>query len=211
MDIEWLEDSPPLEFQIPPGTSHPDTHSVKHDNKELLEEKEQQQTICQKAPKRKTKKRISQDERVPHWAYELESKRLAVEDRHTAAIEKLAVSLTKIQEDIRIYMTELGTEEQCIAFSEDRGLISATKNCRYHRYTDIKRMENQQERPKIGGPGKVLQIDEKGSIIHTDCWRAYDSLPTHGYIHKKVNHSKPDNPFIAEDVYPAHKRASGGI
>ncbi|CAG4952211.1 unnamed protein product [Colias eurytheme] len=104
MDIEWLEDSPPLEFQIPPGTSHPDTHSVKHDNKELLEEKEQQQTICQKAPKRRTKKRISQDERVPHWAYELESKRLAVEERHTAAIEKLAVSLTKIQEDIHIYI-----------------------------------------------------------------------------------------------------------
>ncbi|CAG4958825.1 unnamed protein product [Colias eurytheme] len=89
MEIEWLEDSPPLELQIPPGTSHPDTHSVKHDNKELSVEK--QQTICQKAPKRKTKKRISQDERVPHWAYELERKRLAVEERHTAAIEKLAV------------------------------------------------------------------------------------------------------------------------
>ncbi|CAG4920008.1 unnamed protein product [Colias eurytheme] len=234
-------------------------------------------------------------------------------------------------------LAELGTVEQCIAFSEDRGLISATKNCRYHRspmtiltskgsvcrtksckkrmvarsigtwFENIKlplpvvfklmycyardydyyqariecssrsrgiavseaticdwysycretvvvhQLENQQERPKIGGPGKVVQLDEskfgrrkynrgrrveghwvlgmvddetnelrlevcpnnersaevliplikkhvaEGSIIHTDCWRAYDSLPTHGYIHKKVNHSNPENPFIAED------------
>ncbi|CAK1597651.1 unnamed protein product [Parnassius mnemosyne] len=106
---------------------------------------------------------------------------------------------------------------------------------------------------KIGGPGKVVQIDEskfgkrkynkgrhieghwvlgliedgsedlrlevcpenvrsaevlvpliqkhviEGSIIHTDCWRAYDCLGSYGYIHKKVNHSDPDNPFVAPD------------
>lgn len=38
-----------------------------------------------------------------------------------------------------------------------------------------------------------------GSIIHTDMWRAYNSLSSHGYIHKKVNHSDPENPFVAED------------
>lgn len=40
---------------------------------------------------------------------------------------------------------------------------------------------------------------EPGTTIHTDCWRAYDCLSQHGYIHKKVNHSDPDSPFIAED------------
>lgn len=40
---------------------------------------------------------------------------------------------------------------------------------------------------------------EKGTIIHTDCWKAYDCLADHGYIHKKVNHSDPDNPFVAPD------------
>ncbi|CAK1597792.1 unnamed protein product [Parnassius mnemosyne] len=106
---------------------------------------------------------------------------------------------------------------------------------------------------KIGGPGKIVQIDESkfgkrkynkgrhieghwvlgmiedgsedlrlevcpdnirsaevlvpliqrhvaaGTTIHTDCWRAYDCLAEHGYTHKKVNHSDPDNPFVAED------------
>ncbi|CAH2042563.1 unnamed protein product, partial [Iphiclides podalirius] len=103
---------------------------------------------------------------------------------------------------------------------------------------------------KIGGPGKVVQIDEskfgkrkynkgrhieghwvlgliedgsedlrlevcpenvrsaevlvpliqkhviEGSIIHTDCWRAYDCLGSYGYIHKKggVHHYPPSPP-----------------
>nr|XP_049701791.1 uncharacterized protein LOC126055654 [Helicoverpa armigera] len=38
----------------------------------------------------------------------------------------------------------------------------------------------------------------EGTIIHTD-WRAYDCLGDHGYIHHKMNHSHPDNPFVAED------------
>lgn len=40
---------------------------------------------------------------------------------------------------------------------------------------------------------------KEGSIIHTDFWRAYDCLANYGYEHKKVNHSDPDNPFVAED------------
>lgn len=40
---------------------------------------------------------------------------------------------------------------------------------------------------------------EKGSIIHTDFWRAYNSLPDFGYIHKRVNHSDPENRFVAPD------------
>lgn len=38
-----------------------------------------------------------------------------------------------------------------------------------------------------------------GSIIHTDSWRAYRSLVNNGYTHKIVNHSDPENPFIAPD------------
>ncbi|XP_061717404.1 uncharacterized protein LOC133525162 [Cydia pomonella] len=36
----------------------------------------------------------------------------------------------------------------------------------------------------------------EGSIIHTDYWRAYMSLPDHGYIHNRVNHSDPVNKFV---------------
>lgn len=39
----------------------------------------------------------------------------------------------------------------------------------------------------------------EGTTIHTDYWKAYDCLAEYGYIHKKVNHSDPDNPFVAED------------
>ncbi|XP_050339519.1 uncharacterized protein LOC126765890, partial [Bactrocera neohumeralis] len=39
----------------------------------------------------------------------------------------------------------------------------------------------------------------KGSVICTDCWKAYDCLASHGYEHRRVNHSDPDNPFVAED------------
>lgn len=40
---------------------------------------------------------------------------------------------------------------------------------------------------------------QEGTTIHTDYWRAYDCLDQYGYIHKKVNHSDPDNPFVAQD------------
>ncbi|XP_017479172.1 PREDICTED: uncharacterized protein LOC108368771 [Rhagoletis zephyria] len=39
----------------------------------------------------------------------------------------------------------------------------------------------------------------EGTTIRTDFWRAYDCLSEHGFIHKKVNHSDPVNPFVAED------------
>ncbi|KAL0830009.1 hypothetical protein ABMA28_003467 [Loxostege sticticalis] len=107
----------------------------------------------------------------------------------------------------------------------------------------IYELENQENRPKIGGPGKNVQIDEgrhieghwvigmiedgnddlrlkvcpdnersaevlvpliqkhvqEGSIIHTDYWRAYMSLPEYGYIHRRVNHSDPTHRFVAPD------------
>ncbi|CAK1587671.1 unnamed protein product [Parnassius mnemosyne] len=37
------------------------------------------------------------------------------------------------------------------------------------------------------------------TTVHTDFWRAYDFLGEHGYIHKKVNYSDPDNPFVIPD------------
>ncbi|XP_050323220.1 uncharacterized protein LOC126755008 [Bactrocera neohumeralis] len=117
----------------------------------------------------------------------------------------------------------------------------------------IFQLDHQEFKGKIGGPGKVVQIDEskfgkrkynkgrrveghwvlgmiedgsedlrlevcpdnvrsaevliplirknvrEGTTIKTDFWRAYECLPEYGYIHKKVNHSDPANPFIAED------------
>lgn len=36
----------------------------------------------------------------------------------------------------------------------------------------------------------IIQANVRpGTTIHSDCWRAYRSLPEHGYIHRTVNHS----------------------
>uniref|UniRef100_A0A6G3MIQ3 Putative transposase-like protein HI-13281 (Trinotate prediction) n=1 Tax=Henneguya salminicola TaxID=69463 RepID=A0A6G3MIQ3_HENSL len=29
-----------------------------------------------------------------------------------------------------------------------------------------------------------------GTIIHSDCWKSYECLSDHGYVHQTVNHSK---------------------
>lgn len=114
-------------------------------------------------------------------------------------------------------------------------------------------LERQEYRGKIGGPGKIVQIDKSkfgkrkynrgrhtdghwvlgmiengsedlrlalcpnnkrgepdllsiilkhvapGTEIHTDCWKAYDNLDREGYVHKKVNHSDSDNPFVSAE------------
>ena len=109
-------------------------------------------------------------------------------------------------------------------------------------------------REMIGGPGKVVQIDESkigkqkyhrghavegqwvfggieedsrkcfiatvenrteetllelikewitlGTIIVSDCWKAYSNLEKHGYIHKTVNHSRE---FVNEEGYDTNK------
>ncbi|KAH7705282.1 hypothetical protein AAVH_27515 [Aphelenchoides avenae] len=38
-----------------------------------------------------------------------------------------------------------------------------------------------------------------GSTIHTDAWKAYSGLSQLGYVHKVVNHSDPENRFVAAD------------
>lgn len=45
----------------------------------------------------------------------------------------------------------------------------------------------------------IQQHIEPGTEIHTDCWRAYDGLERLGYIHRRVNHSDPDNPFVSAE------------
>ncbi|XP_067633239.1 uncharacterized protein [Eurosta solidaginis] len=114
-------------------------------------------------------------------------------------------------------------------------------------------LDQQKQKGKIGGPGKVVQIDEskfgkrkynkgrsveghwvlgmiedgsddlrlevcpkndrsadaliplikkhvvEGTTIRTYFWKAYDCLPKHWYLHSKVNHSDPGNPFVAPD------------
>jgi hypothetical protein len=37
---------------------------------------------------------------------------------------------------------------------------------------------------------------EKGSVIRTDCWKAYDRLPSLNYVHQQVNHSAT---FVTEE------------
>ncbi|XP_036319436.1 uncharacterized protein LOC118733910 [Rhagoletis pomonella] len=136
-------------------------------------------------------------------------------------------------------------------------ILSSATICDWYNYCReavvLYEIDQQEVLGKIGGPGKIVQIDEskfgkrkynkgrrveghwvlgmledgsedirlevcpenirsaevliplikkhvlEGSIICTDYWKAYDCLPNHGYEHRKVNHSDPDNPFVAED------------
>jgi hypothetical protein len=45
----------------------------------------------------------------------------------------------------------------------------------------------------------IQQHIAPGTEIHTDCWKVYDHLNQHGYLHKTVNHSDPDDPFISPE------------
>lgn len=47
--------------------------------------------------------------------------------------------------------------------------------------------------------GIIVKHVEPGSIIHTDCWKAYLGLDKYGYEHHQVNHSDKNNKFIAPD------------
>lgn len=152
-------------------------------------------------------------------------------------------------QDIEYYWARV----QCSSYKEEVALSEATI-CDWYNYCRetivANEIENQENQEQIGGPGRVVQIDESkfgrrkfnrgrqveghwvlgmvdeatnelrlevcpynvrsaevlipiirkhvklGTTIHTDFWRAYDSLPAHGYIHKKVNHSES---FVAED------------
>ena len=42
----------------------------------------------------------------------------------------------------------------------------------------------------------IQQWTEPGTIIVSDCWKAYCNLEKHGYVHRTVNHSKE---FVNED------------
>ncbi|XP_069969220.1 uncharacterized protein [Bactrocera oleae] len=136
-------------------------------------------------------------------------------------------------------------------------ILSSATICDWYNYCReavvLYQVDHQVAVGKIGGPGKIVQIDEskfgkrkynkgrrvkghwvlgmvedgsddlrlevcpdnvrsaevlipliqrhvlQGSIICTDCWKAYDCLSSHGYEHRRVNHSDPENPFVAED------------
>lgn len=128
-------------------------------------------------------------------------------------------------------------------------LLSSTTIAEWYNYCReaifIYELEHQSYDVKIGGPNKIVQIDNckfgkqdehwvlgmvedrsndlrlevcpnnvrtaevlvplikkhvmVGSIIHTDSSKAYDTLPQHGYIHKKVYNSNPINRFVEPD------------
>ncbi|XP_069968781.1 uncharacterized protein [Bactrocera oleae] len=136
-------------------------------------------------------------------------------------------------------------------------ILSSATICDWYNYCReavvLYQVDHQVAVGKIGGPGKIVQIDEskfgkrkynkgrrveghwvlgmvedgsddlrlevcpdnvrsaevlipliqrhvlQGGIICTDCWKAYDCLSSHGYEHRRVNHSDPENPFVAED------------
>ncbi|VEN38309.1 unnamed protein product, partial [Callosobruchus maculatus] len=45
----------------------------------------------------------------------------------------------------------------------------------------------------------IQQWVHPGTEIHTDCWRGYNGLAQHGYIHKTVNHSDEEHGFVGLD------------
>ncbi|XP_047988938.1 uncharacterized protein LOC125234096 [Leguminivora glycinivorella] len=153
-------------------------------------------------------------------------------------------------------MTHLATMKNVVSAAYDKVVSSATVTDWFHFCREVVmvyELEHQRGHGKIGGPNKIVQIDEskfgkrkynrgrfieghwvigmiedgsddlrlevcpnnersaeilvplikkhvaEGSIIHTDYWRAYMSLPEHGYIHRRVNHSDPENRFVAPD------------
>lgn len=51
----------------------------------------------------------------------------------------------------------------------------------------------------------LIQKYVETTTIHTDCWRAYNCLGNFGYIHKKINHSDQEAPFIAPDGTHTHR------
>ncbi|XP_049302073.1 uncharacterized protein LOC125775469 [Bactrocera dorsalis] len=136
-------------------------------------------------------------------------------------------------------------------------ILSTATICDWYSYCReavvLYQIDHEEAVGKIGGPGKVVQIDEskfgkrkynkgrrveghwvlgmvedgsedlkltvcpenvrsaevlipiikkhvaEGSIICTDYWRAYNCLSDHGYEHRRVNQSDPENPFVAPD------------
>ncbi|XP_054730830.1 uncharacterized protein LOC129239389 [Anastrepha obliqua] len=121
--------------------------------------------------------------------------------------------------------------------------LSTATICDWYNYCreaiSLYQIDRQESVDRIGGPGKVVQIDEskfgkrkynkgrrveghwvlgiiedgsedlrlevcRDNICSADVLiplinGAYDCLANYGYEHKKVNHSDPDNPFVAED------------
>ena len=58
------------------------------------------------------------------------------------------------------------------------------------------RMEVSEKRDKDTLQGSIPRNVLPGSIIHSDCWRAYHGLDALGYQHSTVNHSVE---FVAQD------------
>ena len=48
----------------------------------------------------------------------------------------------------------------------------------------------------------------KGTTVCTDHWRAYDCLSQNGYIHEKVNHSDPDQPWVNPEGFHTQRTES---
>ena len=57
-------------------------------------------------------------------------------------------------------------------------------------------MEVCEQRDKITLHGIIQKHVHRGSIIHSDGWRAYQGLEKYGYQHSTVNHKEE---FVAQD------------
>ena len=66
------------------------------------------------------------------------------------------------------------------------------------------RLQTVEDRKKDTLHEVILASVERGSIIHTDQWRAYGGLDALGYIDETVNHSVE---FVSEDGVGRHTQA----
>ncbi|CAH0720891.1 unnamed protein product, partial [Brenthis ino] len=107
MDVEWLEEetqSPLLPDTEPPApaTEHPApaTHTIQSVNPpEVASPREERPPVHTTLPTQRSTSRsqIRRDERVPRWAYDLEERRIAVEERIASALEAMVELMREIK------------------------------------------------------------------------------------------------------------------
>ncbi|XP_045450230.1 uncharacterized protein LOC123658989 [Melitaea cinxia] len=121
MDVEFLEEEVPfpLGVQSPEPSSSksllpnteppaPATHIQSVDQPEVASPREERPPVHLTLPTQRStsrRQKMRRDERVPRWAYDLEEKRIAAEERLASAMEAMVQLIREIRDDIRSHIS----------------------------------------------------------------------------------------------------------